>query len=53
MKITKSVIILFVAVFALMSFTPVKETKAETPTSTITLKNYKRALNFFVISDWG
>jgi len=53
MKIIKSVIILFVAVFAFMSFTPVKETKTETTTTIGTLKKFKRALNFFVISDWG
>ena len=53
MKKTKSIFGLFLAVFALMSFTPTKEIKTESAKSEITLKNYKRALNFFVISDWG
>jgi 3',5'-cyclic AMP phosphodiesterase CpdA len=51
MKKIKLVIVLFVAVLALMSFTPTKEIAKGT--STISLKTYKRALNFFVISDWG
>ena len=55
MKKTTLSILLVVAVLATMSFTPVKETKkeAETPATAITLKKYKRAFNFFVISDWG
>ena len=53
MKKTKSLFVLFIAVFALMSFAPVKQIKAERPESTITLKEYKKALHFFVISDWG
>jgi tartrate-resistant acid phosphatase type 5 len=53
MKKTKLIVVFLAAACTLMAVTPKKETKAETPTSTITLKNYKRALNFFVISDWG
>ena len=55
MKKTTFNILLVVAVFATMAFTPVKETKKETATqeTTISLKKYKKALNFFVISDWG
>lgn len=53
MKRTRLILVFLVAVFTLMSFTPTKETKTESAKSTITLKKYKRALNFFVISDWG
>ena len=53
MKKTKSIFVLLLAVFALMAFTPAKKTKAVSTESTITLKTYKKALNFFVISDWG
>ena len=53
MKKTTVFFLLLVAIFSTMAFTPVKETKAEAPKNEITLKKYKRALNFFVISDWG
>ena len=53
MKKTKSIFVLLIAVFALMAFTPAKKSKAVGEGSAITLKTYKKALNFFVISDWG
>jgi len=54
MKINKSVLAALLAVFACMSFTPVKEPKSEKKTSTaISERKYTKALNFFVISDWG
>ena len=53
MKKTKSILVLLLAVFALMAFTPAKKTKAVSTESTITFKTYKKAFNFFVISDWG
>jgi len=53
MKKTNSIFVLLLAVFTLMAFTPAKKTKAVSTQSAITLKTYKKALNFFVISDWG
>ena len=45
--------ILIIVSLAAMAFTPVKKTTAVTEKKEITLKKYRRALNFFVISDWG
>ena len=53
MKKIKLITLLFVAVFAMMSFTPVKETVQENKESNVPVKRYENALNFFVISDWG
>lgn len=53
MKKATLLIILIVAAFASMAFTPVKDKKAENSKKEITQKKYGRALNFFVISDWG
>ncbi|MDR3652300.1 MAG: metallophosphoesterase [Paludibacter sp.] len=53
MKKIKLIVVFLVAAFTLMAVIPKKKTKAESTASTITLKKYKRALNFFVISDWG
>ena len=53
MKKTTLFIILVAAALATMSFAPLKETKKETSPKEIKLKKYKKALNFFVISDWG
>ena len=53
MKKTTLFILLIVASFTTMAFTPIKETKAENSNKEIKLTKYKRALNFFVISDWG
>ena len=53
MKKIKFIPILFVAIFAMMSFTPVKETVQENKGSNVPVKKYENALNFFVISDWG
>jgi len=41
------------AVFAMMSFTPVKESKSEINESAVPVRKYENALNFFIISDWG
>ena len=41
------------AVFAMMSFTPVKETKYVSNESAVPARKYENALNFFIISDWG
>jgi predicted MPP superfamily phosphohydrolase len=53
MKITKSAFVLLIAAFALTSFTPVKNTKTTGQKSTVSLRKYENALNFFIISDWG
>jgi len=53
MKKIKLIPVLFVAVFAMMSFTTVKETVQENKGSNVPVKKYENALNFFVISDWG
>src|ERR1035437_10121054 len=53
MKKNKVLFLLFVAVFAMMSFMPVKETKSENKESNSSVTNRDQALNFFVISDWG
>jgi tartrate-resistant acid phosphatase type 5 len=53
MKKATLFIMLLVAIFATMAVTPVKETKTVTEKKGTTLKTYKKALNFFVISDWG
>jgi hypothetical protein len=53
MKKIKLITVLFVAVFAMMSFMPVKETTSENKESNVPVKKYENALNFFVISDWG
>lgn len=53
MKKTKIVLSVLLVVFA-MSFTQVNENKTENKTSTATsVQKHKKALNFFVISDWG
>jgi len=41
------------AVFAMMSFTPVKEAKHVSNESPVPVRKYENALNFFIISDWG
>jgi len=41
------------AVIAMMSFTPVKETKYVINESAVPVRKYENALNFFIISDWG
>ena len=53
MKKNNALFLLFVAVFAMMSFTPVKDAKSENKESGSTVQNKDQALNFFVISDWG
>ena len=53
MKKNNALFLLFVAVFAIMSFTPVKDAKSENKESGSTVQNKDQALNFFVISDWG
>jgi tartrate-resistant acid phosphatase type 5 len=54
MKINKSVLAALLAMFLCMSFTPVRELKTEKKTSTVIReKKGTKALNFFVISDWG
>jgi len=45
--------LLTMAVFAMMSFTPVKESKSEINESAVPVRKYENALNFFIISDWG
>jgi len=41
------------AVFAMMSFTPVKEAKHVSNESPVPVRKYENALNLFIISDWG
>lgn len=53
MKRTRLILVFLVAAFTLMAVTPKLKVNAESPTSTITLKEHNRAVNFFVISDWG
>jgi len=54
MKKTKIILSALIVVFACMAFTPVNEIKTDSNTSTAaTVRKYKKALNFFVISDWG
>jgi tartrate-resistant acid phosphatase type 5 len=53
MKKNKILFLLFVAVFAMMSFTPVTDAKSESKESGLSVQNRDHALNFFVISDWG
>jgi tartrate-resistant acid phosphatase type 5 len=45
--------ILIIVSLATMAFMPVKKTPAKTEKKETTLKKYRKALNFFVISDWG
>ena len=52
MKKLKLISLLFIAVFVLVSFTPEKEAKSDNQVS-FSIKKYNKALNFFVISDWG
>ena len=47
------ILFLIMAVFAMMSFTPVKESKSEINESAVPVRKYENALNFFIISDWG
>ena len=53
MKKNKVLFLLTMAVFAMMSFTPVKESKSEINESAVPVRKYENALNFFIISDWG
>jgi 3',5'-cyclic AMP phosphodiesterase CpdA len=53
MKKTTLFLLLLVAALATMAFTPARKTKAVGTKPAVTLKTYKKALNFFVISDWG
>ena len=47
------ILFLIMAVFAMMSFTPVKEAKHVSNESPVPVRKYENALNFFIISDWG
>jgi predicted MPP superfamily phosphohydrolase len=54
MKKNKLISGLFIAALVLMSFTTApKEPKTESQKTDVSVKSYKKGLNFFVISDWG
>lgn len=53
MKKNKLIAVLFVAVFAMMSFSAPKVSKGAEQKSGNSIKKSNKALNFFVISDWG
>jgi len=53
MKKINLYIIILISAISVMSFTPIKDKKVFSQKSTVSVKNYGKALNFFVISDWG
>ncbi|MDP4238396.1 MAG: metallophosphoesterase [Bacteroidota bacterium] len=54
MKKNRFIIVVFVAVFSVISFAATqKKTKPENQKNDLAVKSDKKALNFFVISDWG